>query len=57
VEDALAAKSTRIANTSLERFKELYEIYNKEKNPNAIIFHSDIMPPKEITSRVLELVK
>lgn len=57
VEDALAAKSTRIANTSLDRFKELYKIYNEEKNPDAIVFHSDKMAPEEIISKVLELIK
>lgn len=57
IEDALTAKSTRISNTSLERFKELYEIYNNEKNPNAIVFRSDVMIPEEITSKVLKLIK
>ncbi len=57
VEDALNAKSTRISNTSLDRFKDLYEIYNKEKNPEAITYHSDMLTPEEIITEVLNFVK
>lgn len=57
VEDALAKQSTRISNTSLDRFKELYEIYNAEKNPDAIVYRSDIMTPEDIISSVLTLIK
>lgn len=57
VEDALAQQSTRISNRSLDRFKVLYEIYNAEKNSNAIVYRSDLMTPEEIISSVLVLIK
>lgn len=57
VERTKSQQSTRIANTSLDRFKELYEIYINEKNPHAIIFHSDILTPEEIIEEVSSSIK
>ncbi len=45
-------KDRRISNLSVDRFKELYDIYNKEKNPDAIIFRADKESPEEIAEKI-----
>lgn len=54
VESALKVpeKDRRISNLSVDRFKELYEIYNNEKNSNAITFRTDIEKPEEIAEKI-----
>ncbi len=54
VESALKVpeKDRRISNLSTDRFKELYEIYNSEKNSDAIIFRTDIESPEEISEKI-----
>ncbi len=53
VASAQANKSTTISNTSLERFRELSEIYQREKNLDAPIFRSDILSIDEIVKEIL----
>ncbi|MFZ4462037.1 MAG: hypothetical protein ACOYN2_06135 [Patescibacteria group bacterium] len=53
VEKAKAENSTKISNTSVERFKELAELYEHNKNPQAELYRSDILSLEEIVSRVL----
>ncbi len=56
IADAAATPGTRIANTSKERHKELYNIYESEKNPQAISFRTDGQSIDEIVGEVLKLM-
>lgn len=56
VVDALAKQSKTISNTSKERFKELYDIYQTEKNPLAITFRTDLENIEGVTAKVLALL-
>lgn len=56
VTNALANKSKTISNTSKDRFKELYDIYEGEKNPNAVVLRTDKLGPEEIASKVFEYI-
>jgi predicted kinase len=56
VDAALAKQSKRISNTSKERFKEIYDIYQSEKNPSAITFRTDTETIESVTEKVLMLV-
>jgi len=38
---ATPEKDRRISNISKDRFKELYDIFQREKNPSAITFRTD----------------
>lgn len=57
VESALKVpeKDRRISNLSVDRFKELYTIYNQEKNLSAITFRTDIETPEEITEKIQKM--
>lgn len=59
VESALKVpiKDRRISNTSIDRFKELFEIYNKDKNPKAITFKSYSKNKKQIINQIKEILK
>lgn len=52
---ALAKQNKRISNTSKERFKELYGIYQNEKNHSAITFRTDTETIESVTEKVLSL--
>lgn len=54
VESALkvSSKDRRISNLSVDRFKELFDIYNKEKNELAISFYSDKESSEEIAEKI-----
>jgi len=58
VESALKIpeKDRKISNLSVDRFKELYEIYNKEKDLNAIVFRTDLENPEEIAEKISEML-
>ena len=51
---ALATPEARISNTSKDRFKELHDIFQKEKNPAALTFRSDEQSIEEIAEAVLK---
>ncbi|MEK7176864.1 MAG: AAA family ATPase [Patescibacteria group bacterium] len=53
---ALTKPESRIANTSKEKFKEMYDLYQTNKNPNAITLRTDVASVEEVRSRVLELL-
>ena len=55
VESALLVpeKDRRISNLSVDRFKELYDTYNKEKNPLAITFKTDTQSIEEIFNNII----
>jgi predicted kinase len=55
VADALAKQSKRISNTSKERFKEMFDIYQAEKNPSAITFRTDLESVDDVAKKVLAL--
>ena len=54
VESALKVpeKERRISNLSVDRFKEIYNIYNFEKSTNAIVFRTDKESPEEIAEKI-----
>ena len=39
-----------------ERFKELYNIYQTEKNSSATVFRTDLQNQEEISKSILELI-
>ncbi|MBI4088733.1 AAA family ATPase [Candidatus Kaiserbacteria bacterium] len=53
---AAADPEARIANRSKERFKELFDIFQKEKNASALTFRSDIQSAEEIAEGILKLL-
>ncbi len=55
VEKALASPEKRISNISKDRFKELYDIFQKEKNPSAITFRTDAQSIEEISESIMKL--
>ncbi|MFA6073609.1 MAG: AAA family ATPase [Candidatus Woesearchaeota archaeon] len=56
VANALADPNSKISNISKERFKELYDLFHKEKNPDAHTFKSDKLTPEEIAKEILRLI-
>ena len=52
---ATPEKDRRISNISVERFKELYDIFQKEKNPSAITFRTDTQSDEEIAENIIKL--
>jgi predicted kinase len=56
VSGALVNPSLRISNTSKERFKELAEIFEKEKNDQAIEVRTDNQTMEEVIKNILEFV-
>ena len=55
VAKALASPGSRISNTSKERFRELFDIFQKEKNPLAITFKTDTQSTEEISEGIMKL--
>src|SRR3989344_3203586 len=57
VASALSSPSgVKPTNLSKERFKELVEIYNKEKNPSAITFRTDTQSIENVANSVMKLL-
>lgn len=56
VASALANPNSRISNLSKDRFKELFDIFQREKNPEAITFRTDILGAEEVASNVMKLL-
>ena len=56
VASALANPNSRISNTSKDRFKELFDIFNQEKNPEAITLRTDTQSIEEVTDSVMKLL-
>jgi len=56
VTNAAVDTSNPISNTSVERFKELFDIYQVEKNPTVVTLRTDKLSPKEITKNIFELI-
>jgi hypothetical protein len=55
VADALDNPDRRISNLSRERFKELCNIYEEEKNISAITYRTDKQSIDEVVENVLKL--
>lgn len=53
---ALATPDKRISNLSKDRFKELFDIFQQEKNPEAITFRTDIQSIEEVTDSIIKLL-
>lgn len=58
VEGALKVpeKDRKISNLSVDRFNELYEIYNREKNPEATVLRTDIESSEEISEKIKKML-
>lgn len=52
LEEASKNPHSKISNTSKERFKELYDIYQSEKNKEALTFQTDDMTLDETFSEI-----
>ena len=55
LESAIAAPERRISNLSKDRFIELLDIFEKEKNPKAITYRTDKQSTEEISESILKL--
>jgi predicted kinase len=51
---AIATPEKMIANLSKDRFKELFDIFQKEKNPAAITFRTDTQTMEEVSESILK---
>lgn len=58
VESALKVPENdrKISNLSVDRFKELYNIYNQEKDNEATIFRSDLESPEKIAEEISKML-
>ena len=56
VEKANATPNAKISNTSIDRFKELYDIYQTNKNPNAVVFNTDKQSIEEVVGEIFKLI-
>ena len=56
VASALANPESKISNLSKERFEELFDIYQREKNPSAITFITDTPNMEEVSENVMKLL-
>jgi predicted kinase len=56
VERAHANPGWRISNLSKDRFKELHEIFHREKNSSAIAFRTDKQSMEEISESIMNLL-
>jgi len=55
VASALATPERRISNLSKDRFQELIDIFEKEKNPQAISIRTDIQNIEDVAESILKL--
>lgn len=55
VESAAKNPNSTISNTSKDRFKELFNIFNQEKNPDALTFNTETQSSEEITKAILKI--
>lgn len=53
---ATPEKERKISNISKERFKELFDIFQKEKNTAAITFRTDTQSIEEIAESIIKLL-
>ena len=56
LENAKSNPQYLVANNSIERFKDLYELYHKEKNNLAPTLRSDILSTEKITSQIIDAI-
>ncbi|MGV8086344.1 MAG: AAA family ATPase [Candidatus Woesearchaeota archaeon] len=56
VKSALADPKSRICNVSKTRFKELNEMFHKEKNSKALTFRTDLQTVDEVSEKILKLL-
>lgn len=54
VASAMADPKRKISNISEERFKELYDIFQSEKNPRALTFRTDTQGVEEISAVIID---
>lgn len=45
----------RMANTSIDRLRELYDLYENEKNTDALTFRTDILAPDVIIESITNI--
>lgn len=56
VAEALANPKKRISNISKDRFKELFEMHQNEKNPLALVFRTDTQSIEEVSDGIMKLL-
>ena len=49
-------KDRRISNMSMDRFKELYDMFQSEKNKEAIEFNTDTQTEEEISESIINIL-
>lgn len=54
---ALIDTNIKRANLSKDKFKEIFDTYNKEKNPSAITFRTDKQSIEEISKNIIKLLE
>ena len=57
VANALVNKSKTISNTSKERFREIYDTYQSEKNSDAIVLRTDELNGEEVAQKIFQLIQ
>ncbi len=50
-----ATSAVKPTNLSVNRWKELFDIYNADKNKQAFTFHTDVLSEEELVKKVFEL--
>lgn len=53
---AVANPIKPISNTSVDRFKELFDTYQAERNPNVLTLRTDELSAEEITKSIFKLI-
>ncbi len=53
IAEAHARPEKKISNFSKERFKELFEMYHRDKNTSATTFRTDLETSEAITEKIL----
>ncbi|MEI7451705.1 MAG: AAA family ATPase [Candidatus Falkowbacteria bacterium] len=56
VASALLNPERRISNLSKDRFVELYNTFNQEKNASALVFRTDMQSEEEISDSIIKLL-
>ncbi len=55
--DTMQTSGKKLANTSMEHFLVLYDLYVKHKHQNIPTFYSDKQSIEEITEKILEIIQ
>ena len=56
IADSKIHPERKISNLSKDRFKELFDIFNNEKDPSAITFNTDKQTVEEVTKEISKFI-